>query len=66
MSDNYICKDCNYMSDVAGNCPICDMPLDPIDSSKINEETGEVETYDTKDIEEAEKNIKNDPDIVAE
>lgn len=50
MQDGYICKDCNYTSDVAGNCPYCDMPLEPIKG--VDETTGEVDKYKKEDIEE--------------
>lgn len=60
MSDGFICKDCNYTSDQAGNCPHCDMPLESID---VDEVTGEVEQYDPNEIQEVEKETKNDPEF---
>lgn len=48
MQEGYICKDCNYTSDTAGNCPYCDMPMEPIDG--IDETTGEVDKYKKEDI----------------
>lgn len=59
MSDGFICKDCNYTSDSAGNCPHCDMPLDPID---VDDVTGEVEQYDPNAIEDVEEKTADNPD----
>ena len=53
MPENYICKDCNYASDVAGLCPYCDMPLEPLDPTKIDPNTGtpkETEIYAKDDL----------------
>jgi hypothetical protein len=51
MPENYICKDCNYANDAAGLCPYCDMPLEPLDPTKIDPNTGTPkDTYTSDDI----------------
>lgn len=58
MQEGYICKDCNYTSDTAGNCPYCDMPMEPIDG--VDETTGEPSKYKEEEIKEVEKeNLNN-------
>lgn len=60
MPENYICKDCNYASDSAGLCPYCDMPLEPLDPTKIDPNTGTPkETYGSDDI----KSTNTDDDL---
>ncbi len=53
MQEGFICKDCNYTSDTAGNCPYCDMPMEPI--SGVDETTGEVDKYKKEEIGDLDK-----------
>lgn len=65
MPENYICKDCNYTSDASGNCPYCDMPLEPLDPTKLDQTTGKPDSYDAKEIDEVEEAVADDPDYIA-
>lgn len=65
MTDNYICKDCNYASDTAGNCPYCDMSMEPLDPTKLDQTTGKPEEYDPEEVEKVEKDVAEDPEFVA-
>jgi len=64
MPENYICKECNYASDKSGLCPYCDMPLEPLDPTKLDETTGEPSVYDPEDVGEVEKQTKGDVDYM--
>ena len=64
MPENYICKECNYASDKAGFCPYCDMPLETLDPTKIDETTGAPSTYNPDDIGEVEKQTQGDVDYM--
>lgn len=52
MPDNYICKECNYTSDSSGFCPYCDMPLEPLDPTKVDQTTGQPANYDEEELKE--------------
>lgn len=66
MQEGFICKDCNYTSDNEGNCPYCDMPMEPIKG--VDETTGEVDKYkkdEIGDLDKVEDNGGNGEEILA-
>lgn len=63
--ENFICKDCNYTNDTSGNCPYCDMPLEPLDPTKLDQTTGKPANYKKEEIDEVEEAVADDPEYLA-
>jgi len=53
MNQKYQCPECGYVSDEPGDCPTCNVPLEPINGEEELEEELENEGFETEEDEES-------------